>query len=1205
MAQEISIRQSLSRSYKNTKVQQHRLELFKKALQAFLLERDTVSQDEEYNKKLIDKFLSAAFYSGTNAINTNNPTDLVIFADAQAKGSHPVVLFEVKMPDNDEMVRRDDLNRKALHELVLYYIREEEQQHNTDIKHLVVTDGMQWFFFDKQVFYDCFVARKTFCKKVLTADHENSKTQYIFQKIIAPHVAALGDELKYCYLNLGDAARQLDKKEATRSRALEDAYKLLSPPFLLKQAMMIDHNELNEEFYLELLYIMGLEEVMQDGVAKIVRCAEGRRHRHSLIEETIFALDMRSDISNDEECEDIALGLVLAWVNRLLFLKLLEAQLLEFNGEEGRKFLTPDRIPDFATLNDLFLYVLSQPLDERSDDIAQDFEDIPYLNSSLFEYSPLELRYGTVKQLFNGRIEVFRRTRIHDEQRRLLRGEKPVLEYLLRFLDAYDFSGSPKEKQDDDEQKTIINAAVLGIIFEKINGYKDGAFFTPSYLSEYICRETIRRTVVERFNDHYGWTCDSFEELANSIKSFDPKAIAERNTIINSLRICDPSVGSGHFLVSALNELLLIKFELSCLCYYDSTKLINTCEVGIEESELVINYYEGGVFKYDKNHYERSLIQKSLFEEKRTLIENCLFGVDLNPKSVEICRLRLWIELLKNAYYEKGVLQTLPNIDSNIKCGNSLISKYPVHVGRSVIDSERLNDLERYRQLNEAYKNCDEKRRKWGMMREMDQLLRSTMVLDQQQRSLFNVSEAVVTSAMDWMTQFPELLDDSGRFQGFDIVIGNPPYINMQSLPDMTEVYERLKQPTGIDSHEVKALYETYSPTGDICSLFFERGRQLLKPGGRLCFVTTSKWLRTGWGENTRRFLTEQTNPQLLVDFPKQKLFKKATVEVCVLMFTRGENRHRMQACPVRTKEDHLADYVNANMMPCDFNGGESWVIRSEANKEILAKVKACSKPLGEWDHQIYRGILTGRNDVFIISGNQRQQILAACATDDERQRTDELLRPVLKGRDLRRYAINFADRWLIHTHNGIAEQNIPAVDIDEYPALKAYLDEHYDQINKRGDRGQTPYNLRNCVYWPEFSKPKIVWGDIADVPKFALDEKGSYFSENTTYWMTGSHLVYLLVYLNSPLSAYLFSKVGNTTGAGSVRWQKYKVEQQLVPVLTAEDESHVGVLYHQYVATQDQRCLDEAYDIINRCVGLTPLEVDVINRQSGESNNN
>ena len=1204
MAQEISIRQSLSRSYKNTKVQQHRLELFKKALQAFLLERDTVSQDEEYNKKLIDKFLSAAFYSGTNAINTNNPTDLVIFADAQAKGSHPVVLFEVKMPDNDEMVRRDDLNRKALHELVLYYIREEEQQHNTDIKHLVVTDGMQWFFFDKQVFYDCFVARKTFCKKVLTADHENSKTQYIFQKIIAPHVAALGDELKYCYLNLGDAARQLDKKEATRSRALEDAYKLLSPPFLLKQAMMIDHNELNEEFYLELLYIMGLEEVMQDGVAKIVRCAEGRRHRHSLIEETIFALDMRSDISNDEECEDIALGLVLTWVNRLLFLKLLEAQLLEFNGEEGRKFLTPDRIPDFATLNDLFLYVLSQPLDERSDDIAQDFEDIPYLNSSLFEYSPLELRYGTVKQLFNGRIEVFRRTRIHDEQRRLLRGEKPVLEYLLRFLDAYDFSGSPKEKQDDDEQKTIINAAVLGIIFEKINGYKDGAFFTPSYLSEYICRETIRRTVVERFNEHYEWTCDSFEELANRVK-IDHASLDTANDIINSIRICDPSVGSGHFLVSALNELLLVKYELNCLLYYDSYRIINEYSIAVEDGEFVLRDTDGKIVKYDTKSERLRLLQKSLFEEKRTLIENCLFGVDLNPKSVEICRLRLWIELLKNAYYEKGVLQTLPNIDSNIKCGNSLISKYPVHVGRSVIDSERLNDLERYRQLNEAYKNCDEKRRKWGMMREMDQLLRSTMVLDQQQRSLFNVSEAVVTSAMDWMTQFPELLDDSGRFQGFDIVIGNPPYINMQSLPDMTEVYERLKQPTGIDSHEVKALYETYSPTGDICSLFFERGRQLLKPGGRLCFVTTSKWLRTGWGENTRRFLTEQTNPQLLVDFPKLKLFKKATVEVCVLMFTRGENRHRMQACPVRTKEDHLADYVNANMMPCDFNGGESWVIRSEANKEILAKVKACSKPLGEWNMQINFGIKTGRNDVFIISGNQRQQILAACATDDERQRTDELLRPVLKGRDLRRYAINFADRWLIHTHNGIAEQNIPAVDIDEYPALKAYLDEHYDQINKRGDRGQTPYNLRNCVYWPEFRKPKIVWGEISDKPKFALDDNGAFYCEATTFFMTGEHLEYLNVYLNSPLSSYLFSKLGTTTGAGTTRWKKYKVEQQLVPVLTAEDESHVGVLYHQYVAAQDQRCLDEAYDIINRCVGLTPLEVDVINRQSGESNNN
>ena len=614
-----------------------------------------------------------------------------------------------------------------------------------------------------------------------------------------------------------------------------------------------------------------------------------------------------------------------------------------------------------------------------------------------------------------------------------------------------------------------------------------------------------------------------------------------------------------------------------------------------------MRYYEGGIFKYDKNHYERALIQKSLFEEKRTLIENCLFGVDLNPKSVEICRLRLWIELLKNAYYEKGVLQTLPNIDSNIKCGNSLISKYPVHVGRSVINDEVPEQLLRYKQLREVYKNCDAKRQKWAMMREMNQLLSSTMVLDQQQRSLFNVSDAVVMSAMDWMTQFPELLDEKGCFVGFDIVIGNPPYINMQSLPDMSLVYEHLKQPVGIDSFTVKALYETFSSTGDICSLFFERGVQLLKPEGRLCFVTTNKWLRTGWGDSTRQFLVNSTNPQLLVDFPKLKLFKKATVEVCVLMFTRSDNRHALQACTVKDKDDKLFEYVRANLIPCDFSGKEPWVIRSEANREILRKVEAVSTPLSQWGMQINFGIKTGRNDVFIISGFQRQEILADCNDDEERQRTEALIRPVLKGRDLRRYAINFDDRWLIHTHNGISEQEIAPIDINDYPAVKRYLDEHYDKIKDRGDKGKTPYNLRNCIYWPEFEKPKIVWGDIADVPKFVLDIEGKYFSENTTYWMTGEHLVYLLVYLNSPLSAYLFSKLGNTTGAGTIRWQKYKVEQQPIPVIPPEDEERINALYHQFATSYEKQLLDEAYSIIYNNVGLTADEVAVVNKEAEE----
>ena len=1199
MAQEISIRQSLSRAYKNTKVMRKDMMQFHQALQTYLRERDVESQDEEYNKRLIDNFLSTAFYASTNAINVNNPTDLVIFADANAKGSHPVVLFEVKMPNNDEMVRREDLNRKALHELVLYYIREEEVQHNTDIKHLVITDGLQWFFFDKQVFYDCFAAKKTFCRKVLAADKEKNKTNYIFQKIIAPHIASLKDgDLKFCYMTLADMAKFNDE-QALKSRALDNVYKLLSPPFLLKRAVMIDHNELNEEFYQELLYIMGLEEIMEEGVAKIVRCDKDRRQKHSLMEETIFVLMKRSDIATDEECEDVALGLVLTWVNRLLFLKLLEAQLLDFNGEETKKFLTPDRIPTFATLNDLFLHVLAEPIEERVEEMTDRFEDLPYLNSSLFEYTPLELRYGTVVQLHNGRLKVFRRTRIHDEQRRLMRGEKHVLDYLLRFLDAYDFSGSPREKEDDEEQKTIINAAVLGVIFEKINGYKDGAFFTPSYLSEYICRETIRRTVVERFNQHYGWDCNSYEELVNSISSFDHTAITERNDIINTIRICDPSVGSGHFLVSALNELLFVKHELHCLCYFDSYKLINDFHIAIEDGELVLRDADGKIVKYDTRSERSRLLQKSLFEEKRTLIENCLFGVDLNPKSVEICRLRLWIELLKNAYYEKGVLQTLPNIDSNIRCGNSLVSKYPVHVGRSVINSEVPEQLLRYKQLREDYKNCDMKRRKWAMVREMNQLLASTMVLDQQQRSLFNVSDTIVMSAMDWMTQFPELLDEKGLFLGFDIVIGNPPYINMQSLPDMSTVYEKLKQPVSIDSHEKKPLYETFSSMGDICSLFFERGLQLLKPEGRLCFVTTNKWLRTGWGENTRRFLVSNTNPQLLVDFPKQKLFKKATVEVCVLMFTRSNNQHKLQACAVNKKEEHLIEYVNNNQITCNFSGTESWVIRSEADKGILQKVEACSKQLGEWGMQINFGIKTGCNSVFIITGSQRQHILDICNNDEERQRTEALIRPVLKGRDLRRYAINFDDRWLIHTHNGISEQEIAAIKIDDYPAVKQYLDEHYEKIKGRGDKGQTPYNLRNCVYWPEFEKQKIIWGEISDKPKFALDEEGRYYCEATTFFMTGEHLVYLLVYLNSPLSAYLFSKLGTTTGAGTTRWKKYKIEQQFVPLITPEEEEHVNALYREYTETHDTSLLDAAYQIIYDSIGLTPYEVSVINKEA------
>ena len=295
------------------------------------------------------------------------------------------------------------------------------------------------------------------------------------------------------------------------------------------------------------------------------------------------------------------------------------------------------------------------------------------------------------------------------------------------------------------------------------------------------------------------------------------------------------------------------------------------------------------------------------------------------------------------------------------------------------------------------------------------------------------------------------------------------------------------------------------------------------------------------------------TNPLLLVDFPGQKLFAKATVETCIALLSADSNQHQLQACSTVKREKGLFAYVHDHLVPCDFSGSEDWVIRSEMDWNILKKVQTKARVLASRHMDIHFGLKTGRNDVFVVNDIKRQEILSQCQTEMERKCTEELFKPLVKGEDLKRYELSFADRWLIHTHNGIKNQDtkeiiVPKIDINDYPALKVYLDAHSDKISKRSDQGDTFYNLRNCVYWPEFEKPKIMWGEISDKPKFCYDEDKGFYMEATTFFMTGDHLIYLLVYLNSPLSAYLFSKLGTTTGAGTLRWKKYKIEQQLIP---------------------------------------------------------
>ena len=267
-----------------------------------------------------------------------------------------------------------------------------------------------------------------------------------------------------------------------------------------------------------------------------------------------------------------------------------------------------------------------------------------------------------------------------------------------------------------------------------------------------------------------------------------------------------------------------------------------------------------------------------------------------------------------------------------------------------------------------------------------------------------------------------------------------------------------------------------------------------------------------------------------------------------------------------------MSVFVQEQNTVCDFSSSDSWVILSPIEQSIKRKIEAAGTPLKDWDIQINYGIKTGYNEAFIISTEKRNEILANCKDADERKRTDELIRPILRGRDIKRYGYVDNGLYLINTHNGIRGR-IPRIKIEDYPAVKAHLDQYWDKIEKRADQGDTPYNLRNCAYLEDFSKQQIVWIELSDNPKFALTQ--NMVSVNTVFFLTGEHILHLLGLLNSKLITWYFHHcIGTTSGVGTNRWLKYTIEQ--IPMAKPDEE--IECLVKEVSSNYDME-LDKALD--------------------------
>lgn len=1249
----LSPKQALNKAYQRQKPFRNEFDNFKENLLKLLNELNP-DESEEHNKNYVARFLEKSFYSD-NLINTSGKIDLAVYLGKDAK-SKVGVIGEVKAPsEKNDMPSKDNFNVKAMHQVILYYLRERIEEKNDDIKNIFITSGYEWFIFDAKLFEKLFYKNNELVKryKAWAADKKvSNNTDHFYKEIAADFLNNLDAEIEFVHFDLRNYQKELNSKSGNETKLIS-LYKIFSKPFLLKEQFTNDSNSLDKAFYNELLYIIGLEEVKEGSKKLIRRKVEEKRDAGAIIENTIEKLKSKDTVTyykdaekfgedDEEKLFNIALQLNITWINRILFLKLLEAQLVNYNqGNIDYKFLDTKVIAEYDDLDELFHEVLARKLDERSTSVKEKFKKIPYLNSSLFERSELErntISIDSLKDRF--KISVHHSTVLKDEKDNRFKGELSTLKYLLKFLDAYDFSTESTGEEIQEEGKSLINASVLGLIFEKINGYKEGSFFTPGFITMYMSRETLRRAVVQKFNNALKSSYTDFEELKVEIDR-TKEGREKANEIINSLKVCDPAVGSGHFLVSVLNEIITIKSELGLLCYRDGSRVQNY-SVEIANDELIITDVESeDIFKYHLNQKGNVIdglqrMQEAIFHEKQTIIENCLFGVDINPNSVNICRLRLWIELLKNSYYTKDSgykeLETLPNIDINIKQGNSLISRF--ELGDQVFTKGDKTSLELYKMNVKLYKNAtdrDERKRLKDSIEKIKNLLLGMYEdpLNEERKRLRKLggeltdhqitlgeldgkseaikkrleekidklakkivkqeeeNELIYRDAFEWRFEFPEVLDEEGNFIGFDCVIGNPPYYSLSKNKDLANYLEEAK-------------FVTYSKSTDIYCIFYERGYQILRANGLLTYITSNSWLRAIYGNQLKQFFKDSMQPLTLLNIEDFQVFDEATVESNIITLQKTETVNPFLVANL--SEDYsfgssLGAYFLENNFEFTLPATTDWVIGDEGETKLKQKIESNSDLLGELDVKINFGIKTGYNAAFIIDEETKQKLIS------EDKKSAEIIKPILRGRDLKKYTYTFPNLWAICT--------FPVLDIkiDRYPTVKEYLltfsQKRLEQTGNIGSRKKTSYDWfetqDSIAYWEDFEKPKIIWGEISDEPKFAYDDE-NYYAEATTFLMTGENLKYLLAILNSKVSEWYFKQIGTTTGMGTNRWKKYKIELLPIKKASKADQKQIEKLVDEIITLKkdnpkaDTSALEREIDeLLYKLYRLTEEEIRIV----------
>ncbi|EID8478522.1 Eco57I restriction-modification methylase domain-containing protein [Campylobacter jejuni] len=1188
--------------YRKKQIMQNEFDIFNKALMQYLERLESSqSENEDYLvANALSPFLTMLNFK--THIKTKqkgkSEIDLSISKDEFSKDLE--VLIEAKKPNSKEFITHTKVNSKALHETILYYFRNRE--YSFSLKFIIITDFYKFYIFKISEFEELFYKNPSFKKLFEEFCNPNSlfkgNTEE-FYKEVAKLIENSKENLKGFLIDL----TFLKDKQKSNFKNLASIYKTFHRDFLLNEFNPNDANSLNNAFYKELLYILGLCESKQNSKLIIAKSEESKE------EQGTFYTAINSKLK--EENFETILKLLILWLNRILFLKFIESNLVRFNDDKNLKFLNFKKIPDFDKLSELFFEVLAK---EKSTRKKSEFAYLPYLNSSLFEKQSIENTLEISSLSNDLKLFYYKNTVLKDDKCKAKKGQVGLLEYLFEFLDSFDFGSD--EQSEILSQKELISSSVLGNVFEKLNGYKEGSFYTPSFITSYMCKESITKVVLDKFNAQFDLDAKDISELRRSLRKEDKKAQKE---LLNSIKICDPAVGSGHFLVSALNCLLSIYDELNL---FDEEFYLE-----VQNDEILITGRKGEFIEYkrpstpkDKAH----LIQQELFHTKKDIIENNLFGVDINPNSCEITKLRLWIELLKHSFYQSfddenyHDLKTLPNIDINIKCGNSLVSYF--ETGKSLNHypniKERINKYKRivkdYKEgfytdkshINQEIKNlkisfknfcfvdkfkkemkgfndkCEKYSKKYGNFLAVDdenlkffvsanltlfdfdekEATKEFANLKKEYDNIFNLES---NHPFEWRFEFPEILDDDGNFKGFDLIIGNPPYIRQEELKELKP-------------HLAKN-YKVYKGTSDIYTYFYELGFNVLKDrGGVLSYITSNKYTRAGYGGALREFLLKNVKFLEYTDLNGIKVFDSATVDTSILCFEKSKSKDN--------KFKYLA-LSNEILKTCAYNIGlykdfaefsqnslskESFTFSDENTSALKAKIERIGTPLKEWQGlNIYRGILTGYNEAFIITTEKRNEILANCKDEAEKERTAKLIRKMLRGRDIKRYSYEWAGLWVIfipwHFPNVEKPKTMLENEQDlkeQYPSLYKHLLSHKERLSKRNKEETGIRYEWYCLqrwganYYQEFEREKIGWQRITQEPSFIL-EKEYILLDSMAFMVANSknELKYLLGFLNSNLIFYYFKNIGHLYSDKGFLLSNQYVEKFPIPKINSKNQ--------------------------------------------------